>query len=433
MASHLLGKRVLWNGPTFKALVKPLACVLGTLLAALCALEWSRESLDADIGIISFEEDREIIRFSDHCAAPGDGAEGMLPQAGAAASTPAAAAGPRLFGALVLLGHGDSSPARPWPGEAAPGAAWDCSPEALPRYWRLNKHVDFPVLGPGGARLERSFTPDFLAQRPGEDAGNEYTCAPGQLTAAGFQQAVYLGRHLAQAYGDMLAHGAAGGGKHLYVRSVDIKRSLASVVGLLMALLAAPQVLSLFGEGSEVPIHVWPNSTTSTSQIEELELGDHLLARWCHQMPWPCRNSMLEGSRCVSVEQAASMVRRGEGDFCRSLTLDAGPREISLLAEMDRLHEEGSFVLAGTDGRALTIALGSLLGDVVCDAPLTARPPFSSRLVIEHWVAPATGSRWRVLWNGVDVSDKVKGCSGQTSPGCNEAAVRAVLEQTGQR
>mmetsp|Transcript_9472 Transcript_9472/g.19124 ORF Transcript_9472/g.19124 Transcript_9472/m.19124 type:complete len:446 (-) Transcript_9472:91-1428(-) len=434
MAPPAQSKRVPWYGASVKTLIKPLGCVIGTVTAALFAFAWTREDLAAGIDDVRFAEDKNIVRFSDHCAAPGDGAEGALAQ-GEAAARPAAW---RLHSALALLGHGDSSAARPWPGDVAP-ATWDCQPEALPRYWRLNKHVQFLVIGQGGAKLDRSFTPDFLPPRPSEVAGesaDDYVCAPGQLTAAGFRQAVFLGRHFAQAYGDLLSRGASGSASpRLHVRSVDTKRSLSSAVGLLMAFLAAPQLVKLFGDSSEVPIHVWPNATGSSSRIEEMELGDHLLARWCHQLPWPCRKGVLESERCVSVEQAAATVARGEAELCRSPYPDVGLSGPSLLAsEVERLRraEEGAFVLASTDGRTLTAALRLLLGDTVCDSPLSARPPFASRLVLERWSDPATaGFRWRVLWNGVDVSAKVKGCSGgaDASPACSEAALAALLEQ----
>ena len=56
-----------------------------------------------------------------------------------------------------------------------------------------------------GKRLDRSFTPDLL---PAEDDSSEfslkYPCGPGQLTGVGFRQSVGLGKHLANAYGELI-------------------------------------------------------------------------------------------------------------------------------------------------------------------------------------------------------------------------------------
>merc|ERR1712217_107110 len=110
-----------------------------------------------------------------------------------------------------------------------------------------NKLVDFQVSSPNGTKLERSFTPDFMPDMP---ADVPYACGLGQLTAAGFQQMVGLGKHLADTYAEQLPRVA----RRLHVHSIDVKRSLASTVGFLMGILVGPQVIELYGDGTKVQI-----------------------------------------------------------------------------------------------------------------------------------------------------------------------------------
>lgn len=424
LSSRKHGSKHPWYAATVGVLkywtvVKPLSCVVGTLVAALFVFTWSRDDLSASLNNVNFSEDKHLARFADHCVAPADGVEGTLRHDLTGRF--------RLHSVIVFFAHGDSSAILPWPGEA-PGVFWDCSPQALPRYWRLNKRVEFPVVGSNGERLERSFTPEFAHQQLNSPS-SPYMCAPGQLTSTGFRQAVYLGRHLAQAYDAHLGHIFASGPSLLVVHSLDTKRSLASAVGLLMALLAAPEVISLVTSGMEVPIQIQPNLSSGDQYTENMELGNHLLARWCHQLPWPCESNMLGGPQCISVEGAAELVSKSEVDTCKSLPAGTRAWDPLLLAEVERLFQvqNGSFTLVSTEGRALTGALKAFIGAVVCGDPLTARPPSTSHLAIERWVDPADGFRWRFLWNGQDISAKIVGCSGQETLGCSEAAIKALL------
>jgi len=344
-------------------------------------------------------------------------------------------------GAAVFFNHGDISPVLDWPGDS--GVEWDCAPQVMPRYWRRNEGVRFQVLGVDGARLERSFTPDFAGDGQSGDS-NEYRCARGQLTGIGFRQMAGLGRHLAEAYAELMGPG-------FEVRSLDEKRLLASVVGVLITLLTTPQAHQAFKEGDELIIRALRNATSAAADEEAhapptplggffdgaagaetrtgFLLADHLLARWCHQKSWPCRQG--DEQSCLSVQRVASLVAASERHAAESLASQPAHSE-ELVSQLAALGGPGAphrgLALSGVEGPLLTSLLLRLFGDEVFKDPAMMRPPYASRLSVERWQLAEGGYYWRVLWNGVDVTHKVTGCSSQFPAGCDDATMRRVLQ-----
>jgi len=452
-----------WYLASLRGLRRPLVCTGLAVSAAVFVFVWLRDdlSLAGALNDLQMRENVDLLRFSAHCAAPHEGVQGSF-----------AADHLREFtfhSAALIVGHGASSAEVAWPGETGPGPVFDCTPQALPRYWRLNKHVGFDVVGPDGAHVERSFTPDLLPRVPGSASG--FVCGPGQLTPYGFQQVVGLGRHLAEAYGELVGWATADSEPvRLQLRSADSKAALASTVGLLMALLAAPQALKAFGDGTRVQIHIEPNASSDMlrsrsawscvrdglvvqDELEEVEkkakrdaaLGEHLLARWCHQLPWPCESITWRGDpQCVSVDHAVRLVRLGEAETCDLLTRavrGTGSCIVPLLVEVAKLLRgaaQGSLGMLVADGAALTGILVALLGTEACRDPLLVRPPMASHIAFERWQGPSgSGYRWRILWNGDDITSRISRCAGSTpglEPGfgsCSEAEVKDILRGAG--
>ncbi|CAK0789795.1 unnamed protein product, partial [Prorocentrum cordatum] len=293
-----------------RPLGRPLGCASGAVASSLLLLAWWARELAGELDDLSLREDPLVARLSEHCGARG---REELEQ-----EREGEEQGLRLHSVLVIAGHGDSSPEAAWPGEAGAGASWDCTPEVLPRYWRLNGLVRFRVATAEGRALERSFTPELGPQG--------YACGPGQLTGRGFVQMARLGRDLSAAYDGHIGRAAAAGWRLLRVRSLDSRRSLASAVGLLMSLLGTPEALAALGEGSELRLAVEPNASADVLAAPEgaplggLRPGDHLLARWCRSLPLPC----AAGGRCTTLEEAGGLLERGEEGFCRWLASPPG-------------------------------------------------------------------------------------------------------------
>lgn len=435
-------------GPLWRAVARPhvaLASAGGVAVAAGTLL-WvclrTNNDLD-DLHQLKLAQDPIITRLWEHCAAPADGDEGTSPKEDAW----------KLHSIVVLTNHGDISAIATWPGEtqsSAASALFDCRPKVLPRYWRLNQRVSFQVVDANGARQDQSFTPDFLEEGTG---GRHYLCAAGQLTGVGFRQMVSMGRHLSNAYASFLTELVGSGdlARHVYVRSAITKRALASAVGLMMSLLASPEAVEAFGDGSELGIHASParGSSSASAQQEasvgdQGDLGEHLLARWCHQLPWPCGGTGVgalvgEGTGCVSIEQGAKLVAEGEAASCGIVASESEAAQ--LLADWRELllrEEPPSLAVVSAEGAVLSAAVTALLGHRACADPLVARPPFASRLVVERWRPKSfSGSpRFlvRVLWNGRDVTERIPGCDGgglsELVPGqggCDASVLGALL------
>lgn len=386
---------------------------------------------------VQFREDPNVVRFSAHCGAPEGGTEGLL-----IADEPISSIA--LHSAVVLSSTADTSAESAWPQDAGPAAVWNCEPQALPRYWRLNKHIDFKVVSSDGSHLDRSFTPDLL---PSRDDGSDnpsnyrYPCGEGQLTAIGFRQAVGLGKHLSDAYGELAAQ--AVDAEQLEIRSIDTKAALATTVGILMALLAAPRALAALGEGVVLPIKAGhsqhlPSLADEASSGLEKARGGHLLSRWCHQLPMPCESTRFGSRRCISIEEAGAIVRQDEIDLCplpsethptngtSRLPVDAA---IALFGEVRRLLQRPhqSLTLLTISSQIATALMQILTGDDICSDPLLARPPVGSRLAVERW--RKTDSFFlRVLWNGEDVTRRLPVCDYDATapgvqPGCDEQAI----------
>merc|ERR550534_2576322 len=105
-------------------------------------LVWSQAALDETA--VRFAEDASSLRLSDFCAAPADGTEGTIPQSPGDSLA--------LLDVVILFTHGDTSPEVVWPEEKP--AVWDCTPQALPRYWKRNERLQFKVFGGNATRLD---------------------------------------------------------------------------------------------------------------------------------------------------------------------------------------------------------------------------------------------------------------------------------------
>jgi len=399
-------------------------------LSFMCVQYWG-ELQEKNPGFVHLSEDENVVRFSRYCVASLEGDEGEMPQPGDL----------RLSRVVVLHAHGDSTPALDWPGEDSDGVAWDCHPHLLPRHWRLNSDTRFEVVGPDGTALDRSYDPDL------ESVGGvtSYACSRGQLTPSGFQQMILAGRHLSFAFEQLLVQAVAQGSGRLEVHSADLQRSTASVVGLLMSLLASADVRQLLAE-TPVHIHVQPNGSLDALQphfqllshryssdflfgraqevtsATNMVLGEQLLARWCHDLPLPCKGD----GTCLSVEKAAEIIRGEEQSICQHLASRLAINEVRAIvgAVSEQLRRSDlALSLLGSSGVGLTAVVNALLGEVVCVDPMFARPPLASRLVFERWES-SSKARWRVLFNGEDVTSQVPQCDGM----CEETALLARLE-----
>eukprot|EP00927_Polykrikos_kofoidii_P036040 TRINITY_DN30482_c0_g1_i1.p1 TRINITY_DN30482_c0_g1~~TRINITY_DN30482_c0_g1_i1.p1 ORF type:complete len:453 (+),score=53.96 TRINITY_DN30482_c0_g1_i1:74-1432(+) len=382
----------------------------------------SSEDMKALDGL-TLRQEAHITRLWEHCAAHVDGDEGS------SLSTDVWT----LQSIVVLGSHGDSSPLATWPGESADSskmALFDCSPKDLPRHWRLNQRIDFQVVDRNGVRLNRSFTPEFT-----DETVN--VCAPGQLTGSGFRQAVTTGRYLGNVYDSFLTELASKGDmmRRVYVRSMDTQRSLASAVGITMALLASPESVEVFGHGTELSVRVDQGGENALANDKQQDLttgdwalGDHLLARWCHRLPWPCGHGarFVSNDECVSDHRGAQLISSSEAAVCGGVPPE---RVVSFLAQVRRmlyLKKSPSIAIFSADGPVLSATMVALLGrQQACADPLMARPPFSSRVVFERWTSSShtgpSSSQFRVLWNGEDVTARILGCS--LIGGCDESII----------
>jgi len=408
---------------------KKISCTFAILLLGFFFFVISefRILVDGSLDEIDVQGDPTIFRFSDHCGMQVESMENSFTPNEDNQSQ-------RLHSLIFLVSHGDSSAPSEWPQEVSRKAQWDCTPQVLPRYWRLNQHVNFTIVDPEGNAQDRTITPDL--QPWNSDTQADYACASGQLTGIGFRQMVGLGRHLATSYDDDLARIIGNNSSRLQVRSLDTQRSLASTIGVLMPLLATQPLLQVFGRGCQVEVMVQPNTTCEPLAIaeqlragkwgkealaafKETALGDHLLSRWCHQLPWPCQ-ARLFGSSCFSLRKAATVVANGELSMCHMIAKNANSSfrlQHEVLSVVD--HEDGRILFRSADGPALTSVLSALIGFQVCKDPLMARPPFASRLVLERWQSKDRQFLWRVIWNGQDITARIPGCNGFRS-GCPE-------------
>ncbi|CAE7244773.1 unnamed protein product [Symbiodinium sp. KB8] len=397
--------------------MKQPACVAIPLSLGAIALMGSLELLwqvevpnTLEYGLLS--EDSRLDRFSKHCLAEVALAE---------ESVDLQPADWKLQSALVMASHGEASARQGWPDDPRPPSTWDCRPTDLPRHWHLNQQVHFQAVAEDGSALDRSFEPDLLAEGEGGDTGEPWagrSCAAQQLTSDGFKQAVLLGRRLQWQYHERLAEAA------LDVLSVDTRRSLATALGILLPL------ASDVGEGATMSITTLESSETLTSlsgeiesALEDMQFGADLLSRWCNHGSLPCN-----ADGCLSPKAAAELIAKGELQACQALLSDS-----SLAFQLaDRLQQtvlspKGRLSVLSVSGIDLTASLVQLLGREACEDALMARPPWSSSLVFERFRSNRSQALWRVLWNGLDITQRLGGCDLQ-SDGCLEESFFSLLK-----
>eukprot|EP00929_Paragymnodinium_shiwhaense_P089260 TRINITY_DN49439_c0_g1_i2.p1 TRINITY_DN49439_c0_g1~~TRINITY_DN49439_c0_g1_i2.p1 ORF type:complete len:462 (-),score=51.95 TRINITY_DN49439_c0_g1_i2:392-1777(-) len=438
------GRQALWK------VVTRFPIVIGAAtLTASAWLAWFYFSAKHDdlggIHHMQLLQDERITRMSEHCAATLEGDEGAFSDP----SDPTEGVW-KLSGVAIIASPGDTSPLVAWPDEPDDAVFWSCKPQALPRHWRMNQNVDFEVIDGGTTRTDHTFQPEFVER---EVAGeHEMVCGKGQLTGVGFNQMAALGRYLADAYDEhfMELSDESSPLDRFVIRSVDNKRSLAAAAGILMTLLASPSIAEAFTEGTVVPIVVDPNLTRQVplayadsergaehflsrevpkDSSSRSMLGDHLLGRWCRRLSWPCSGAFS----CLDMAEAAKVVAEGEAALCQHLSREEVRSALAgdILAHIERLHLQrewttfGTAVLVVTEGRVLTSLLATLVSTDVCSNALLSRPPYGSRLVVERWCKAESSCRWRLLFNGEDMTPQMEGCG--AAAGCEEAVMLAHL------
>ncbi|CAK9065596.1 unnamed protein product [Durusdinium trenchii] len=306
-----------------------------------------------------------------------------------------------MHSAVVALLHGEVSPAERWLDDPHPPASWDCRPADLPRHWRINQRMHFQAVAADGTLLERSFDPDLdPSAHDDEEPWAQHSCAAQQLTSEGFKQAVLNGRHLAARYEQVLSSAS------LEVLSVDSKPSRTAVVGTLLPLL--PDV-----EGT-VSIHMVPMAP----ELASVTATDDLLARWCHVGTLPCTRDA-----CMTPAAATEAIQRADSEICK----DSGES----LGWLQLARKNRHFALVSLDVVRLTrlmARLGLTCREVTRETPLQ-RPARGSMLQMERW-ARHEEVRWRILWNGLDVSVLVCGDVGDPSSprGCEESLILRMLD-----
>lgn len=389
------------------------------LLVGVSSICWIHQGIEHSAD--EAEESSQIHGFVEYCDARRDGAEGNSQ----------IVSGFTLLSAGVLFNHGDSSAILDWPG-ADVEAQWSCNPKPLPRHWSRNEEVNFWVSGADGSRVERSFAPDLMAS----ELGN-YRCALGQLTPEGFRQMATLGRHLAYSYANLV-------GPRLSVRSADTKRSLASTVGVLITLLGSDSGREHYSPESDVNIVAdveAPNldlagdrdaqGQPKSGSILNILLGNHLLTRWCHSVDLPCRQAWA-GRECWAIHDAVTYLKAADRRYCEVVLVAKShvKEAVRLFEAIGANNSKGvDLALVSIDSLALPSILRALFGEDACLERDMVRPPFGSRLAVERWQRDSDKAIfWRILWNGVDVTSKVNGCSSDFPPGCEDATISRLLK-----
>ncbi|CAJ1399566.1 unnamed protein product [Effrenium voratum] len=316
-------------------------------------------------------EDERLTRFSEHCAA-----EVFLEE------LPALETGAVLHSAVVFLGHGEVSPSQGWPDDPRP--SWDCRPADLPRHWRLNQQVEFQALAPDG-QLERSFDPELLPDDPMEPRARR--CAKGQLTAGGFKQAVLAGRRLVARYGEALAEAT------LEVLSLPQRPCLATAAGALLPLLPG------FTRGTVSITTLASGTFADVPDADAFRESEDLMARWCHEGTLPCSQQ-----GCLTPAHVAAKVNAADAELCAEVKL---ARWLQTATSKSRLT-------------LLSLGVAEMAQVFRAVRKRCERPALGSLLVLERWVRNASAARWRVLWNGLDISENL--CPGEQM-GCDEGLV----------
>jgi len=381
-------------------------------------------------------------------------------QAGAAALEPPGA-GWELAQVQVLVRHGARSAIHRAAGVRANfSCALSGEVEALLGRWpRAFQVADAGAAARGADRaVRRTWRP--AAARNG-------TCAPGQLTDAGFRQLLDLGAQLRRAYGRQWADPGRTAPGEVYARSTDFQRTRASVAALLSGVLDLPRGLP--EKMAQIPIYV------HTDPLKEVMVGVGLAKEFSQVneaarpgappggrgSPCPRATELaarqaaafspapgtlegaaaaLGGSPVAGVTEAADAFYSAgcEGDALAPATAAAG-HIARVLSEADRKYreryvgEEGGAnatrlafqpLLAEVLGRLRRAAAGAgprlavLGGHDTVVAPVAAAlgffdslwPPLAAHIIFELWRSPAGAAGVRLRFNGRAVTGELPAC-----------------------
>ncbi|KAJ9455928.1 hypothetical protein DIPPA_22729 [Diplonema papillatum] len=364
-----------------------------------------------------------------------------------------------LVGLTIAIRHGDRSAVHALPGTLS-----------VPRY-KCSAAPDWPE------RLhlvsEKARSPITRPTSP--EVGPDDICAKGQLTEAGSRQLSRLGSYIYAAYSERLDL------TRFYARSTDYRRTILSAAAFLNTLSARDGsrqnlALHVFEREEDEVMHgvglrsssAGANAHNLTSgekiiaggcaravhlasrQVADLrkpahlkqqlaalfgsaaaempitDLGDALHAGACHGHPLPCGNG-----GCLTAATAAEILRAADEFYCERYSGDAGGRESArmamypfllyildgLQAMADRRTNATTRLFFGHD--SIVAPLLSALGAFDC-----RWPPYASRVVFELWELREV-MMVRLLYNGLPVTHKVYGCSGQDP--CPLARFRRVV------
>lgn len=406
------------------------------LTATLILRFWfeSQLALTSKPEAVLLSRDPRLARFSNHCEADVDFEDDSSNNSTGQYQI-------QIHRVVALFSYGEGSPVATWPDDPKPPPSWDCRPADLPRHWRLNQKVKFQAAHANGTFLDRTFFPDTIEvqETPEEQADpmlrRRKPCAPQQLTSTGFHQAVLMGRRLGARYDQLLASFLWKDPKALDLRSVDVTRSLATAVGVMMSFLATSQTIGSFDAGTVVPIHIFEEPLLATPRLQEvtraLVAGDDLLKRWCHHGSLPCKQQPGQEEDCTTPKEASEIVSHAEQHFREAIHSEPLPWLKELFYPLAS-SITGSFAVWSVDGHFLAAILLTLLRDAdMSKDPLVIRPPVSSLLIVERWSSQDKFA-FTLLWNGRDISKRIAGCQliqrSETQFGCEEESFLKLLQ-----
>eukprot|EP01063_Lacrimia_lanifica_P005131 TRINITY_DN12951_c0_g1_i1.p1 TRINITY_DN12951_c0_g1~~TRINITY_DN12951_c0_g1_i1.p1 ORF type:complete len:469 (+),score=100.85 TRINITY_DN12951_c0_g1_i1:95-1501(+) len=371
---------------------------------------------------------------------------------------PAQLPGARLQGVVLSVRHGDRSAIHMIP-NAVSDPVFECGDvPSWPRHTAVRSETT-------GARL--------AAREVTSAARDGGACLPGQLTARGARQLRAVGRHLHAQYGPMLDVGNYTARSTDYTRTLasaaffleewaelvpgarqepserhtvavyeDEKLEIMHGVGI--ASVSAGKVgfdqrdgdkQVSRGCGKAVALGAEqaasfkiPPSTQMKKELATLfgreaadksitDLGDAIHAGSCHSLPLPCGSA-----GCLSSGAAAEILAWSDRNFCERYTGAAGGHRATRLALYPFLRTIADSLQAVADGHAYGRPVKLFFGHDTVIAPVLAAlgvfdckwPPYASRLAFELWRLESDGSyQVRILYNGVPVTRRVRGCDGQ--------------------
>ena len=174
------------------------------------------------------------------------------------------------------------------------------------------------------------------------------------------------------------------------------------------------------------------------------DLVDATLPPVCHNRPLPCADK--EGTKCMGVDLAGHLMAEADRAFCARYTGDHGGKTATLLATYPFMQEIVNTLTAAAtaaqtpervklsifSGHDTVVAPVLAALSVYADAELCRWPPYASRVAFELWQSTKSTksspsdvmceSFIRVIFNGVDVTERIPSCASEGRGVCSLGA-----------